>query len=238
MNRITRTFLPALAIVAAGALQAQAQTISSPLRYLETKNAVEVTGGYVFTNPGLELEADTEAEFGPRSAPSVGLRYMRRFGGPLSGMVGAGFVPSERKVISAAEGQDSAFVEALETGETANAPIVTLEGGIRFHLTGDRAFRGLAPYLGVTAGLVSEVGGTDETEDVLPERERFDFGPAFALGGAAGLDVFVTRRASLQTELTYRLWRMSVPERFGVADRDRGRWSGVGGVSVGAAFHF
>jgi hypothetical protein len=235
MNRLTRIVLPALAILAAGA--AQAQTVPSPFRYVETRNALEVTGGYLFLNPDLELSDTTSAEFGPRSAPSAMLRYQRRFGGPLSGMIGVGFSPSERKVISAAEGQDSAFVQALETGETVSAPILMAEAGLRLHLTGDRTFRGMAPYLSAMGGLVSEVGGTGE-EEALPERERFDFGPAIALGAGAGLDVFLTRRASLQTELTYRLWRMSVPQGFGVLERDRGRWVGQGGVSVGAAFHF
>jgi hypothetical protein len=239
MNRFSRTVLPALAILILAAGSASAQTIPSPFRYIERKSSVEILGGYLFTSPTIELDSLRSAEFGPRSAPMVGARFNRRFGGPLSGDLTLSFIPSERKVISAAEGQDSIFTEPLETGDVVSAPIVMLEGGLRFHLTGDRTYRGFAPFLGVTGGLAAEVGGTAAEERALPEDERFDFGPAFALGGAAGLDVFLSQSLSLRTELSYRLWRLGVPEGFATSrNADIDVWKGNAGVSVGAAFHF
>ncbi|HEX8359197.1 MAG TPA: hypothetical protein VF613_03700, partial [Longimicrobium sp.] len=192
MNRFSRTVLPALAILALAAGTAQAQSVPSPFQYIERKSSVEIMGGYLFTDPTIEIDSLRSAEFGPRSAPLISARYNRRFGGPLSGDVTFSFIPSERRVISAAEGQDSVFVEPLETGETVSAPILMLEGGLRFHLTGDRTYRGFAPFLVATGGLVSEIGGTADAEEDLPEDERFDFGPAFAVGAGAGLDVFLS----------------------------------------------
>ena len=159
MNRLSRTLLPALALLALSAGGAQAQTVRSPFRYIELKSSVEVMGGYLFTDPELAVNDSTPVEFGPRSAPMITARYNRRFGGPISGNVALSFVPSERRVISAAEGQDSAFVGVIDTGETVRAPIAMLEAGIRFHITGDRTYRGLAPYVMRSGGHAAEMAG-------------------------------------------------------------------------------
>ncbi|HEY0038025.1 MAG TPA: hypothetical protein VGB66_15110 [Longimicrobium sp.] len=239
MNRLPRIALPALAILALGAGSASAQTVSSPFRYIETKNSLEITAGYLFTDPELSLNDDVAAEFGPQSAPMISLRYNRRLGGPISANVTAGFSPSERKVISAAEGQGGEFVDALETGETVDAPLVMLEGGIRLHVTGDRTFRGFAPFVGATGGVAAELGGAEDAETRLPTDEQFDFGPAFAVGANAGVDYFATRRLSLRTELSYRIWRLAAPEGFATGrNADINEWKGNAGISVGAAFHF
>jgi hypothetical protein len=239
MNRLSRTLLPALALLALAAGAAQAQTVPSPFRYIDKKSSVEVTGGYLFTDPELAVNDSITAEFGPRSAPMITARYNRRFGGPISGNVALSFVPSERRVISAAEGQDSSFVGVIDTGETVSAPIAMLEAGVRFHLTGDRTWRGLAPYLMGTGGVAAEIGGAEGGEKDLPDDERFDFGPAFAVGAGTGIDWFPTPRFSLRTELSYRIWRLAVPEGFAAnRNADINEWNGNAGVSVGAAFHF
>lgn len=239
MNRLPRILLPALALLALGAGAAQAQTVPSPFRYIETKSSVELMGGYLFTDPELALDDSTTAEFGPQSAPMITLRYSRRLGGPVSGNVGFSFLPSERRVYSAVEGQDSVFLGIIDTGETVSAPIAMLEAGIRFHITGDRTYRGIAPYLMGTGGLAAELGGAAGAEKDLPDDERFDFGPAFAVGAGAGVDWFLSPRLSLRSELSYRIWRLSVPRGFG-SNRNAqiDEWNGNAGVSVGAAFHF
>ncbi|HLL81477.1 MAG TPA: hypothetical protein VK420_02455 [Longimicrobium sp.] len=239
MNRLSRTLLPALALLALGAGAAQAQTVPSPFRYVDTKSSVEVMGGYLFTDSELAVTDSITAEFGPRSAPMITARFNRRFGGPISGNVALSFIPSERRVISAAEGQDSVFVGVIDTGETVSAPIAMLEAGVRFHVTGDRTYRGLAPYVMGTGGLATEIGGAAGGEKDLPDDERFDFGPALAVGAGAGLDWFPSRRFSLRTELSYRIWRLTVPEGFASnRNADIDEWNGNAGVSVGAAFHF
>ncbi len=239
MNRLSRTLLPALALLALSAGAAQAQTVPSPFRYIEPKSSVEIMGGYLFTDSELAVNDSTTAEFGPQSAPMITARVNRRFGGPISGNVALSFIPSERRVISAAEGQDSVFVDVIDTGETVSAPIAMLEAGIRFHITGDRTYHGFAPYVMATGGVAAEIGGAAGGEKDLPDDERFDFGPAFAVGAGTGVDWFLTRRFSLRTELSYRIWRLTAPQGFATnrtADIDE--WNGNAGVSVGAAFHF
>ena len=239
MNRLPRIVLPALAILALGAGTASAQSVPSPFRYIETKSSIEITAGYLVTDPEISLNDSVKAEFGPQSAPIVSLGYTRRLGGPLSANVRASFSPGERKVISAAEAQNGDFEDALETGETVSAPLAMLEGGLRFHVTGDRAFRGFAPYLGVSGGLVTELGDADEAETRIPTDEQFEFGPAFAVGASAGVDWFATRRLSLRTELNFRLWRLSAPEGFATGrNAEINEWKGNPAVSLGAAFHF
>jgi hypothetical protein len=240
MNRLSRAALAALALLlSAGASPARAQTIPSPFRYIQHNQSLSAFGGYLWTDPMVALSDSTEAELGARSAPVFGVRYGLRFGGPLSGDVALAFIPSERKVFLAQVNADSTEITPVFTGNTASAPLLMLEGSLRFHLTGDRTWNGLAPFVAVTGGLVSEVGGTDPAETDLTNAERFDFGPAFAVGGAAGLDWFVSDRFSLRVDVSGRLWRESPPQGLQPpGSRRETEWSPVTGVSLGGAFHF
>ncbi|HYW09179.1 MAG TPA: hypothetical protein VE913_19625 [Longimicrobium sp.] len=239
MNRISRTAFAVLAALTMGAGHAAAQTVSSPFRYLDRKTSVEAFGGYLFTDAEVTIDTANAAEFGPQSAPVFGVRAARRITGPLSAELMVGFSPSERRIIAAAEGQDSAFTGPLDTGSTVGAPLLMTEAGVRFHLTGDRTYRGFAPFILATGGLVFDVGGASAAEDSLPEDERFDFGPALAVGAGTGADWYLGERLSLRAEASYRLWRMSVPQGFTFRRTGEStEWNGVAGLTLGAAFHF
>jgi hypothetical protein len=166
-------------------------------------------------------------------------RFNRRFGGPISGNVALSFVPSERRVISAAEGQDSSFVGVIDTGRAGERAHRhaggrrTLPHHRRPHLARPCAVPDGHRRPG--RGDRRRAGG----EKDLPDDERFDFGPALAVGAGTGIDWFPTRRFSLRTELSYRIWRLAVPEGFAAnRNADIDEWNGNAGVSVGAAFHF
>ncbi len=241
MNRLSRAALAALALLlpAAAVSAAGAQTIPSPFRYIQNNQSLGAFAGYLWTSPMVALSDSTEAELGARSAPVFGVRYGLRFGGPLSGDVALSFSPSERKVFLAQVNADSTEVQAVFTGNTASSPLVMLEGSLRFHLTGDRTWNGLAPFVAVTGGMVAEVGGVDESEADLINAERYDFGPAFAVGAAAGLDWFLNDRFSFRVDVSGRLWRESPPQGLQPpGTRRETEWSPATGVSLGGAFHF
>lgn len=238
--RPVRIVLPALlALAAAWAAPVEAQTIPSPYRFIEKGQAVEPWVGYLFTDPTVALNADSVGEFGPQSAPIIGARYRGRLTGPLTGEVIVGFSPSERKVIDPVFNDDSTVVRARPTGETASLPLLVVEAGMRLQLTGARTWRGFAPYVGGSGGVVTWLKGHTSAELNQFENEQFDFGPGFALGLRAGTDWFVSPRVAVNAEVSDRLWKLSTPLAYRIGnDPVESEWTHNLGVSVGAAVHF
>lgn len=242
MTRLSRTFLPALSVLAALALPAtaaQSQTIRSPLRHIEESQGLSFYGGYLFTESELTLSDSTRADLGPQSAPIFGARYQLRVSGPISGTVGVAYAPSERKLLLAEAINDSTAIRVVDTGNTVSSRVVMAELGLLFSLTGPRAWHGLAPFVGISAGLATEIGGMTAEEEEIPETERFDFGPSFALGLRAGTDFFVTRNAALRLEVNPRLWRQSAPQGFRRQGQEGiSEWNNASSVQVGGVFYF
>lgn len=239
MTRLRPT-LPALAAALLfAALPAAAQGIESPFRYLDKTQGLEAWAGYLFTSPNLVLTDSTSAELGPQSAPMVGLRYQLRFTGPLSGEVGVAFAPSERKIYAAEANADSTEIRVFDQNVTADAPLLMGETALRFSLTGARTWNGVAPFLRLSAGVVADLGGDAPEEANLPEPERFEFGPAFALGLGAGTDIYLARRAAIRVQLDGRLWRLGAPEGFLPRTVESIRkWKNASTASIGGAFFF
>lgn len=228
-----------LTLAAGGALEAQ--NIPSPFRYVETRQSLGAFAGYFWTNPAIEPDSITgEIELGPRSAPLFGVRYGYRLGDPASVEVALGFAPSERRVYrNGGVAGDTAQLRIVDTGETASAPLVLAEARLHLNLTGARTWNNLAPFVGVTGGLIAEVGGADGAEEDIPEDERFDFGPGFAVGAEIGTDWFLSERVSVRAELRDVLWRVEVPVGLRRDEReDEGRWTQNFGVALGGAIHF
>lgn len=241
MMRLTRTaLLPALALLL-GARAAAAQTIPSPYEHIEPTNRVGLRAGYLVTDADVSLTDSTSAPLGHQSAPFVGVSYEIRAGGPFSIELGVAVSPGERKLFGPQYNADSTIVTARDLETTVPSTIVMADAGLRFHLTGPRTWRGLAPFVAGNGGIVADVRGTfsEETDAGLLSNELFRFGPTFALGAALGTDWFPTDRTSLRLEAGGRLWRMRTPAGL-QSDRteERREWNPVVGLSVGGAIHF
>jgi hypothetical protein len=159
-------------------------------------------------------------------------------GGPLTVELNLAFSPSKRDLYDADPNADSSHVELDRLGEVNEALLIT-EGAFRFRLTGDRSYKGFAPFVLASGGLVIPVSGSTAAEDSLPAHRRLDFGPSFAVGTGAGVDFFPGQRVSLRLEGTYRLWRLSTPP--GMLPAGQGKvtaWTANSGISLGAAYHF
>lgn len=232
----------ALLVLAAVAVAAPAaaQPITSPYRYLDRTQSITPYVGYWALSSSVTIDDSTSAEFGARSAPVIGVRYNARLTGPLQAEVNVAYSPAERKIYLAdATAADTTQVRPVFTGEYADAPVVLAEAGFRFQLTGTRSYRGFAPFVTGTLGAAAELGAEDEAEEELPERERFDFGPTFALGLGLGTDVFLGERLSVRTEASGRLWQYTVPPGFAPRAVDPVRqWRPSVALTVGGAFHF
>ena len=238
MNPIKRIALPALAVLALAG-PASAQGIRSHIRYVEKAQRIGPFAGWVFTDPNITLNDSTQAELGPQSGPVFGLSYEVRASGPLSVVGSVGYMPTTRKVLLAEAIADSAAIRVIDTGREASLGILMVEAGLLFHLTGPRAYRGLAPFVGAHVGYNRQVTGRDSLESAVPSTERCDFGPAFAVGANLGTDVFLTQRLSLRLELNGRLWRESAPSGFRALSQSKiSEWNNASSAQIGAALHF
>lgn len=204
-----------------------AQTVPSPIRYIERKNSVGIFGGYLKTDTGT-LDA------GPTSMPLVGIRYDMQVTGPLSVGASVAVGQSERSVFQREEPTDT---ELNLLGETEFG-LLMAEAGFRFQLTGPRTWHGIAPYIGASAGVVDDYTALSSLESSLGEEQVFDFGPGFAASGALGTDFFLTERLSIRAEARDQLWRYTYPSTLSGTGVEEKEWVHNPGFSIGAAFHF
>ncbi len=218
-----------LAVSAAVASHASAQTIPSPYRPIEHTQSAGVFGGYLWTGAA-------DLDLGPSSAPLVGARYTIRFSGPAAGEVSVGYAPSERTVF-----RNDAVLGAAEAAPvavgTADFPLLLAEAGIRFTLTGARSWNGLAPFLVATGGVVTPLDDSEGDIEVTDE-ERFDFGPAFAVGVGGGVDWFLGDRFAVRLDARDHLWKIPTPAGLADAGREDSQWTNNLSVTLGAALYF
>ncbi len=233
--------LLACALLGTAATGAVAQQVPSPYRYLEHKQEVGFFLGYVSTERGIQVDSVNvgEVPFGPESAPLFGLRYAYRLAGPISVGASVGYLPSQRRVFfNRGVPGDTGAVVLGDTADT-DANLLLTQGELLLHLTGDRTYRGFAPFLGVAAGIATELGGPAAVEEEIPEDERFDFGPSFALAGGAGVDYFFTERLSARVEVRDQLWRIEIPAGLrSDDDADDARYTQNFTLQAGLAYHF
>lgn len=228
MRHVSFVALALLALSGAGS-SAAAQQVPSPYRYVEATQSAGVFGGYLFTDRG-------ELGIGPHSGPLAGALYTIRFSGPLSGEVGVAGMPSERTVFQrVAVSSDSSAMQPL--GDVS-AFVLTAHAGLRFHLTGPRTWRGLAPFVAANGGVVADLRGQTELDEALASSQRVDFGPAFAVGLGAGTDWFLTERLTLRLEVQDRVWRLTAPEGLSGTGTRESEWIHNFGVTLGSALYF
>lgn len=231
----TRFKLPAVAVLAfaAAAPALQAQQITSPFRYVEETQSVGAYVGYLWTDRG-----EAGLEIGPQSAPLAGIRYDIRFGGPATGEASLSFAPSRRDIYHRVQTDEGFLV--VPTERSVPMTLLILDAGVRFHLTGPRTWNGLAPYLLLSGGLVSDLTRGEATEDELelPQEQRFRFGPGLAVAGAMGTHWFLTDRVSIRIEARNQIWRLATPRGISPQLEAETRWTNNPVLSVGGALHF
>jgi hypothetical protein len=204
-----------------------AQQIRSPYRYIEQTHSIGADLGHFSAG-----RADPDV--GPQSAPLLGLRYNIRLSGPLSAEANFSLVPTERDILTYVAATD----EVQPTGEVAALNILTIGGGLVFHLTGNRTWNRLAPFVVAGGGIATNLAGRTEFEADLPDTQLFDFGPSFAVDLGAGTDVFLAERFSLRIQARDRLMRLQIPAGLIGAQRPDNQWTHNFAISLGTAFHF
>lgn len=189
-----------LCLVPAGA---QAQVVlDSPYRFIETTQAAGPFAGYLATSRG-------PIGLGPSSAAIFGGRYGIRVSGPFVVEAELAYVPSTRMVLDTIP-PDTAIVTIGET----DMPLALARAALRFNVTGARTWHSLQPFVLFGAGVAIDLGGESSLDEDLPEDVRFDFGTSFAADFGAGIEWFISRRASLRVDARNLLWRLETPPAF------------------------
>jgi hypothetical protein len=226
MRNVSRAIPGFLLIMMPGVLAAQ--TIPSPFEFVETRHTVGFFAGPLITNPGT-------LDLGPQSGLKIGGRYNIRLTGPLGGEVSLSLIPTQRTIYTRpAPGPDVELVAVAETDQV----LMLAEAGLRFDMTGARAWNGFMPYGVLSGGLAADLNRADALEEVIPAEQRFRFGPAFAAGVGLGTDFYLSERISIRAEVRDHVWRLNHPIGLtptGVRDHE---WRQNFGLTLGGAFHF
>jgi opacity protein-like surface antigen len=240
MTRVPRTALLLAAALAALARAASAQTVPSPIQDITSKQGIQAFAGYLFTDRGVGINDSTEVDMGPSSAPVFGLSYEYRAAGGLNLQAQLGLSPGTRRLFAPSYNADSTRVDAVDLDAEVPTAVLMGDVGLLFHLTGARTWNNLAPFVVARGGIAADIRGTfqEEVDEGLVQDQFFRFGPSFAVGAGLGTDWFPRRSLSLRAELQGRLWRMSPPQAFLIPRTDRAEYNQVGGLTVGAVFHF
>lgn len=210
---------------------AEAQVdLDSPYRFLETSQGTGPFAGYLATSDG-------SIGLGPSSAPVFGGRYGIRVSGPFMVEAELAYIPSTRAVLDTVP-SDTAIVSLGET----DMPLALARAALRFNVTGARTWHRLQPFALFGIGVALDLAGESSLDEELPEDVRFDFGTSFAADFGAGIEWFVSRRATLRLDARNLLWRLETPTAFLLGDRGETfpdtEWSQNFFVSAGISIQF
>lgn len=209
---------------------ADGQSIPSPYRFLDARQEVGIFVGTMSPGTG-------RFDLGPQPGTSVGARYGINLAGPF-GLEGAvTYLPTERSIIDPGRAEGDFKVGDMPSD------VFMLDARLRFALTGDRTWHGLAPYLVAGGGVAFDGSGADEDQELLLADDRFKFGTSFVgiLGG--GLRWFPMERFFFRADADLFLWQLKTPRGF--SDPDRGfegveekEWVSGPSLSLGFGIRF
>jgi hypothetical protein len=199
----------------------------SPYRDLPYRQEFSISSGYLSSSGGA-------ARVGPRDGPLVSARYELRLGGPVMFNVGLGRAFTERTVVSLSDSLPRA-------SETQPWPLLMIDFGLEFSLTGRKSYHHVVPVVALGAGVVSDMGkGIDAG--------GFKFGSPFALSMDAGVRWIASRKLQLRADMTNRFFQVGYPNAYFVPpdggaplvdihspQRD---WTRTAGFTVGLAYLF
>ena len=210
--------------------QSDAQSISSPYRFIETSQSGGLFGG------ALKAGGSTVG-LQPRDGTVAGLRYTIRLSGPFTIEAEAGYLKSDRAV------RDTVVVDSARqiVGET-DVNLLLVNASLRFNLTGPRTWHSLQPFVAFGAGVGINLTGQQPVDELVPPDARYDFGTSFAGQVGGGIEWFATDRLSLRADARSLLWKAKTPAPFLRGDfgarTPADEWVNNGLFTLGLAFHF
>jgi hypothetical protein len=207
-----------------------AQSVPSPYRFLDTRQEVDLFAAQVSPETG-------RFGYGPQPSMAFGARYGINIAGPF-GLEGVlAYQPTERAIIDPGRAEGD-----FKVGDMP-ADVITMDARLRFTLTGDRTWHGLAPFVLAGGGLAFDASGAKEDEELLLVDDRFKFKTSFVgiLGG--GIRWYTGSRFFFRADTHLFIWRLKTPQ--GYFDTERGfegveekEWASGPSVSIGFGIRF
>jgi hypothetical protein len=228
--RIAFGCLAAAALILSTPPRLEGQVVPSPFKFVETRQEAGLFFGTSSLSKG-------RFGFGPADGWTVGGRWGIRLSGPLGFEAVAGLISGTRDVINPARPEGDRKV-----GE-ADSRIGTVDGRLRFQLTGDRSWHSLAPFVVAGGGIAFDVSPAAPDDELLQEQDRFDFGTSFLGTVGTGTSVFLSDRLMLRAEGMFSLWKLGTPPGFSDPERgfeavEESEWVSGLHLSLAAAIRF
>ena len=229
--------LAAAATLALAPPLAEAQSIPSPLRYIENGQAASAFAGRMLLSTG-------SLELGPKSGFVVGGRYAIETGGPVFFEGTLAFLPTRRNVIDPRRQLGDRIIGESDTD------LLMADARLSFSLTGRRSWHRFAPHLFVSIGLARDLAGAGAVDQQLDDDDVFRFGTAFTGGAGSGVRLFLGPRLMLRCDAGLTLWQLSTPSGFGDPEKrpddkddplyspEQSEWVGGYGLAVSMAWRF
>lgn len=166
----------------------------SPFRDIIRSQTVSATVGYLTGSRG-------KAGVGPSDGLVLGARYELRLGGPTDLHFSLSWAGTDRLIVDPTQPEDE------QTTGPVSQSLVMLDAGFLFLLTGEKTWRGLAPYLSVALGIAFGSATPQDTSG-------YEFGTRFTLQPGAGIRYYLGRSWYLRVEARDVLWQLRYPLSF------------------------
>ena len=212
---------------------AAGQNIPSSYTFIEHSKEWTLFGGKSDINPG-------QLGLGPHSATLVGGRYAVAFGGAMGFDISAAMFMSTRDVLDVSRPVDDRLLG------TSDLSLALLDVRLRLNLTGQRAWRGLQPFVTFGGGVVAPIATPRflEMSSEIPNDEWYAFGRRFAGAFGGGANFHVTNKISLRVDGVMNLWKIATPvgwlttEANPLGEHPEGEWVSAKSITLGASWRF
>jgi hypothetical protein len=194
MSKAVALFIVATSLPAPLLAQVGHDPARSPYQPIRSRTSLLVIGGYLAGSSGI-------LGIGPADAFLGGLRYEMRLTGPTDASLAVSYGNFERLVPDPRAPADSQI-----TGPV-NQSVVFVDAGLQILLTGDKTWKGLAPYLGATLGMGFGSGVPQDTSG-------YRFRAKFTTGPMLGLRVYPASGLTLRLEGRMVFWQLKYPTTF------------------------
>ena len=124
--------------------------------------------------------------------------------------------------------------------------VALLDLRLRLNLTGQRAWRGLQPFIAFGGGVAAPVSVDRPLERLseMPTDEQFAFGTRFAGTVGGGANFHVSNKISFRIEGMMNLWKVKTPVGWLTVDADpngvnpQDEWVSAKSITLGASWRF
>ncbi len=223
-------FAAILTMLLLPAARTTAQQITSPYRFLETRQAASGYVGYLSAGAG-------SLDLGPRGAALLGGRYDLVLSGPFALEADISYFSSMRAVIDTVANDTTRIARG-----DADFTIAMAAAALRFNLTGARTYRRLLPYVVFGLGVAIDLSSESELESELPSDMRFDFGTSFAGTFGGGIEWLTGPGLGFRLDARNLLWKLQTPRPFLKGEQalrlPSDEWTQNWALSAGLVYHF